>query len=605
MSLLYFLTSLIYLPLIFNLSPGQPIQVQSPNRRMALSVMPAALRYSLLYDQTPIIQDGALGVVLTRPLGELTVTGMQQRVVQEDVAIPFGERESAPNAFHQLKLTYQELSAPGPEDVRTLEITFVAYNEGVAFRYTLTGNGELALLGEQTTFAFTQDHTAYKLTAPEGEYGRAPLAENRGTLELPLTLQHVNGFYFALLEAGLRDYSRARLAQQSALVLAITLDSPVTATQQIVSPWRLLLQGENEAALLQHNYLVYNLNSVAQGDYTWVKPGSVIRAMSFQTGYLIQLIDAAVQHGIKYIELDAGWYGLGYAQEHNPLSDATAPVAELDMNSVAQYAESQGVGLILYVNRVAIERQLTQILPLYQQWGVDGLKLGFMDGRTQAGLELIEQTILACAQHRMLVDVHDNYIGFGLNRTFPNLLTQEGVRGNEYWSDGSHTTTLPFTRFLAGAADYTFPYYSPQLQVTQAHQLALPILFFSPLQFLYFYNTVQQLNANPVIDIWRDLPATWQETRVLEARIGEYVVMARRQGDGWYLGVITNPTPRTLSVPLNFLGAGGYQATLYSDGATGVVISQRLLHATDALDVTLAANGGLAALLRPVKTTPP
>ncbi len=206
----------------------------------------------------------------------------------------------------------------------------------------------------------------------------------------------------------------------------------------------------------------------------------------------------------------------------------------------------------------------------------------------------------------MIVDIHDNYRPSGMSRTFPNLLTQEGIRGNEHMPTATHNTLLPFTLYISGAGDYTICYLNDRLQTTPAHQLALGVIYFSPLHFIYWYGRPEDYPQAQGTTFFRNLPTTWDESRFLMGEPGTYVAMARRKGESWHAGVITNEEARKLKLPLSFLGEGLYQLRLYVDAAEAdVKLIQQKVSAQDTLQLDLLASGGAALRLVPVESLSP
>jgi len=239
----------------------------------------------------------------------------------------------------------------------------------------------------------------------------------------------------------------------------------------------------------------------------------------------------------------------------------------------------------------------------YRQWGAAGIKLGFMwEGRQSDG-DFIEEIVRECADHELIVDLHDDLRPCGLERTYPNLLTLEGVRGNEHFPTARHNVTLPFVRNVAGPMDYTICYAQQRNQTTNAHQLAMAAVYYSPLTFLYWYDAPAKYARGrwPELSWFDECPTTWEETRVLSGSIGEHVAIARRSGERWFVGAMTNEEPRRLELPLKFLGAGRWRAHIYADGAasgrapdTPVVIRERPVDRGETLEMVLAPSGGQA-----------
>jgi alpha-glucosidase len=387
---------------------------------------------------------------------------------------------------------------------------------------------------------------------------------------------------------------------------------PVQAQAPYASPWRVILLGERPGDLLEHNYLLLNLSPASRVTSTeWIRPGKVLREVSLSTRGGREAVDFAVRHGLQYIEYDAGWYG----HEYDEASDARRvsvdpgrlrPEPEyqgLDLQAVIAYARSKGIGVWLYVNRRALERQIDELLPLFRTWGVAGVKYGFVNVHTQAWTRWLYSAIAKAADHHLMLDIHDEFRPTGMSRTYPNLLTQEGIRGNEEFPDATQGTILPFTRMLAGAADHTFCWLDPRLKNTWGYQLAHAVVIYSPLQFLYWYDRPAAFSAESAGMEWfKRLPTVWDDTKVLDGRPGEFVAVARRRGDQWFVGVITNNDGREVRLPLEMLEAGRrYVADLYVDGEgpRDIRTSRRSVAGGQAIDLTLPPRGGAALVLTP------
>jgi alpha-glucosidase len=292
----------------------------------------------------------------------------------------------------------------------------------------------------------------------------------------------------------------------------------------------------------------------------------------------------------------------------------------LDIQEVLRYARSKNVGLWVYVNKRALVNYLDEILPLYQSWGIAGIKFGFVQVGSFRWTTWMHEAIQKCADHNIMVNVHDEYRPTGFSRTYPNFLTQEGVRGNEEFPDGVNNTTLPFTRFLAGAADATVCYYhrkdlkttlplnARSLLNTPCHQMALALINYSPLQYLYWYDNPDDFQDEPELTYFDELFTVWDDTRVFDGRIGEYISMARRKGDTWFAACITNNDARKMDFPLNFLDpAAKYELTLYTDGGekvktrTHVAIEKKQVDHRSVLKLDLLPRGGCAMMIKRVK----
>ena len=250
---------------------------------------------------------------------------------------------------------------------------------------------------------------------------------------------------------------------------------------------------------------------------------------------------------------------------------------DFTMPEVCQYARSKGIGVWVYVNQRALYQQLDELLPLYREWGISGIKFGFVHIGNQQWSTWLHDAIEKCAKYHIMVDIHDEYRPTGLSRTYPNLLTQEGIRGNEEMPDADHNTLLPFTRYLCGPADYTLCYFNSRVKNTKCHQLAMAAVYYSPLQFYFWYDNPFVDKGEAELQFWRDCPTTFDESIALDGIPGEYIIQARRSGDEWFVGCMTNTQGRTVTIPTDFLnessvskGAerlpkGKYQVTCYND----------------------------------------
>jgi len=383
----------------------------------------------------------------------------------------------------------------------------------------------------------------------------------------------------------------------------------VTGKAPFTTPWRVVMVAESPGKLLEQNYLVMDLNDPCSlRDVSWIKPGKVIREASLTTVGGKACVDFALSHGLQYIEYDAGWYG----REEDKASDASGvhldprrnpDPTSLNLQEVIDYGNSKGIGTILYVNHTAMEKQLDEILPLYEKWGVKGVKYGFVNVGSQHWTAWLHEAIRKAAVYHLLVDIHDEFRNTGYQRTYPNLVTCEGIGGNEEFPTPLHNATLPFTRFLTGPADYTYCWTDGRLKVTKPHQMALSTINFSPWQFLFWYDKPAKVIDEPALDYWKHLPTTWDETHVVMGDIGRRVVVARRKGEEWFVGAIA-PSNGKFTIKLDFLKVNKkFIAKIYADNADskGVKTEEKVVDSQSLLDVDLLPNGGLAVQIIPLK----
>ncbi len=365
------------------------------------------------------------------------------------------------------------------------------------------------------------------------------------------------------------------------------------------TPWRVVMAAETPTELINNNDIILNLNTPCQiEDTSWIKPGKVFRS-GIKFDEACAGVDFAVDRGFQYIHLDAGWYG----PEMRVASDATTTREDLnlDMKKLCDYAASKGIGVFVYVNQRALFQQLDEILPKFNEWGLKGIKFGFVQVGNQYWSEWMHEAVRKCAEHKIMVDIHDEYRPTGYSRTYPNLMTQEGIAGNEEMPDADHNTILPYTRMIAGAADYTFCYFSARVQNTKGHQLALPVIFYSPMQWMHWYDTPASYKGEEELEFWRAVPTIWDDSRAIDGRIGEFIVQARRSGDDWFVGAITNNTARKVTVDCSkFLDKGAkYSVSIYEDDPklntrTNIKITTKKVKSTDKLAFDLLGSGGVS-----------
>jgi alpha-glucosidase len=566
--------------------------------------------YSVTYRGRPVLVESRLGLDLAGApaLDHGFTIAATSRARHDATWKPvYGERSAIRDHYNELVVTLEDAHRPP----RGLVLKFRAYDEGAAFCYHIpersgTEPVQVAIAAEQTRFRFAGDPIVWATYSAQGTYSAVPLDALKPDCERPLTVELADDCYAAIAEARLVDYARMRLgpAEGEPHTLRAILGGPVHATTPLATPWRVILLGDTPGRLIEHNGLILNLNDpCALADTSWIRPGKVIREATLTTAGGKACVDFAVARGLQYVEFDAGWYG----PEGDPRSDARAVARpDLDLEEVIRYGRDKGIGVILYVNRRALERQMDEIFPLYERWGVKGVKFGFVQVGSQEWTAWVNAGVRKAAAHHLMVDVHDEFRPTGYSRTYPNLMTVEGVRGNETFPTAEHDATLPFTRFLAGPADYTICWYSDRLKNTHAHQLACAVAYYSPWQFLFWYDRPAQYRGEPEVAFFAEVPTIWDETRVLSGRIGQWVTIARRSGESWFVGTLNAVERRRLEIPLSFLERGRrYVATTYCDARPGggepteVKVEAIAVDAGTVIRADLAANGGHAMRIAP------
>lgn len=491
-----------------------------------------------------------------------------------------------------------------------LDVQVRAFNEGIAIRYFFPLNEKgtyYRIVAEHTEFAMPEQTKAWFTGWAQGKYQLLPLQQWPQQAERPLTLQLNNGLHVCIAEAAMVDYARTKFTldttKKNCIVTAMY--TPADLISPVGTPWRVIMVAEKEVDLLNHNYLLLNLNAPpAPGDWSWVKPGKIMRVMTQHTDAAKENIDFAAKHHLQYILFDWKWYGDAFSFE----SDASkVAVPDFDLPAIIRYATEKGIGVWLYVNLQGLYAQSDSLFKIYGQWGVKGVKFGFVIPGSHRWTTWLENEFKLAAQSRIMVNVHDDWRPTGEQRTWPNLMTAEGIRGNEEMPDATHNTMLPFTRFIAGPADYTICYYDKRIKTTHAHQLAMAAVYYSPIQTLYWYDKPSMSHDEPELFFWDHIPASWDESHALQGTPGGYITVARRTGDDWFVGTLNSDSARTIALHFDFLPEGKkYTATFYEDDAsiqtaTKVRVSSREVSHSTRLDVTLKAAGGQAIWITPAR----
>lgn len=609
------------LGLLLAASGAETLAIKSPDGRIEVGFSLQTLEgaagcpvYTVSVEGRPVIVPSRLGLELKSGplLSGFAVAGTKESAKDETWTPVWGERSQIRDHYRQSEIELRETKAPG----RRLLLTFRVSNEGAAFAYAIPpqdGMDHIEITAERSEFRFAADHESWAVYSAQGAYTKVPLSQIKPGCERPLVVRVAPDLYAALAEAKLVDHARMKFAPVAGgFGVASKLDGAAVYDKTMTTPWRVVMVASSPGRLVENNFLIANLNDpCALVDTSWIKPGKVIREVTLTTTGGKACIDFAVQRGLQYIEFDAGWYG----HEYDAKSDASAVNLDpkrskgpLDLQEVINYGAERGIGVLLYVNHLAAEKQLDQILPLYRAWGVKGVKYGFVNVGPQKWTSWLHEAIRKAALHKLMVDVHDEYRPTGYSRTYPNLMTVEGVRGDEETPTAEQTTTFAFTRMLAGPADHTVCYYDGRVDKnwTHAYQLAKPVCLFSPWQFLFWYDKPERAAGNePELEFFRHLPTAWDETRVLAGEIGSHLAIARRSGSHWYIGCMNAGEPRTLQVPLAFLPQGQpFAAQIFThDPASSVKTKVRIQrYAVDAgtrLELAVGKSDGAALRIVP------
>ena len=667
-----------YAALVPTPAPAQEAaRVASPDGRnqVTVEVRDGGLYYSVQRDRRPVLLPSRLGFEFrgAPPLRDhLRVVDTTRNSADETWTQPWGEVAQVRDHHIELRLAVAETAPPR----RRFAVVFRVFDDGVGFRYELPAQealGAFEIAEELTEFALADDARAWWIPAGlehryEYLYSASP-ASMLGTVHTPLTMEFSDGLHLVIHEANLVDYAAMYLTGAASRTLRAALAAwadgvKVRGRTPFESPWR-TIQLADRAAELAPSVLGLNLNPPNRlEDTSWIRPmkyvgiwwGMHIGAMTWHsgprhgatTGNTKRYIDFAAENHIGGVLVE-GW-NLGWDDnwiDSDERFSFTEPYPDFDLPALAAYAESKGVELIGHHETAMgvenYERQMEDAFDLYQSLGIGAVKTGYVgdltrDGHAHHGQYLVRhyrRVIESAARHQIMVNAHEPIKDTGERRTYPNMLTREGARGQEYNAWGGqggnppeHETILFFTRLLAGPMDFTPGVLDvlieqaggpprrpdqPRVRTTVAKQLALFVVLYSPLQMAA--DLPESYAGNPAFQFIRDVPVDWEVTRVLAGKIGDYVVVARQQrgSDDWYVGAITDEEARTFDLPLSFLPEGqSYVAEIYADAPDAhwlhnpkpVEISKRTVGSTTQLTVRLAASGGQAIRLRPAHDDP-
>jgi len=516
----------------------------------------------------------------------------------------YGERSIVQEAYRGVVLHFARPDA----SAYRLDIEFRAYNEGIAFRYHLPKHPNAfyhRLKAEQSEFALPTGTMAWHAAWAQAPYTRVALEGWEQSAERPLTLELPDGRWAAIGEAAVVDFPRGKLhlspAKPGTLITELN-DNGTDLVTPYTMPWRVIMAAESAGKLLENNDIFLHLNAPsAIADESWIRVGKIMRETRMTTENALAVIDFCAAHNMQYLLFDWKWYGP--ADDFG--QDASKVIPEIDMPRVVAYGREKGIGIWLYINQHALQVDAERLFPIYEKWGIAGLKFGFVHFTSQHWAEWVHRLVRLAAKHHLMVNIHDEYRPTGYSRTYPNLLTQEGIRGNEEFPSATHNTLLPFTRMLCGAGDYTVCYFDLRLKNTHAHQLALPVVFFSPLQTLYWYDTPARVRQVEELEFFDNVPVVWDETRVLDDSMGKHIAIARRAGEEWFVGILGNDEGSTMTLSSDFLPEDttfvlrSYTDDPAFDSPTHVRCERHLVRRGTPLTFDLQPRGGAALHLLP------
>jgi alpha-glucosidase len=625
--------------------------LRSPDNRIEVRIRTSGqIRYDVILNGAAVLENSTISLDIDHKK-----LGMDPKVIDskknshDQVVEPVVRQKFARirDHYNELRLTFNG----------GYSVVFRAYNEGVAYRFeTALPQKEVKVYGEEGNFKFAANYVVYYpqedsfYSHNERKYLPQQLSEisPEYIATLPAVVDVRGGAKLAIAESDVDDYPGLWLhgdAPEFALSATFppyplkevqTSDrdyKPVETADYIAVtsgtrtfPWRVIGVANNDGELLT-NEIVYLLERPSQlQDTSWIKPGKVawdwwndwnIDGVNFKAGINTKTyeyyIDFASKYGLPYIILDDGWYKLGNLLDVTP---------DLNMDELTAYAKQKNVGLILWASWKTLDDQLIPALDQFEKWGVKGIKVDFMQRSDQIMMNYYAKVCREAAKRHMLVDFHGDQKPATMMRTWPNLINTEGVRGMEWskWSwesEPKHNVTLPFTRMFLGPMDYTpgamrnatkstfAPInHQPMAMGSRCHQLAMYVVYDAPLQMLSD-SPSNYLREPETMEFLGAVPTTWDDTRVLDARIAEYLLVARKNGRDWYVGSMTDWDARDLEVDFSFLPEGNFTLEAYQDGvnadrdARDYKKTTTQVNRTTKLKIHLAPGGGWAARIHP------
>lgn len=589
---------------------AKAVELSSPNGKIHVEIkLGGKIHYSVFFNTEIIIKPSPISLTVNDGLilGENPVLiNFEKKCMDEEIyPVVSHKRKVIKDRYNESLLNFED----------DYGLIFRVYDDGVAYRFFTEFKEDIKIISEEACFNLARDDSIYIpfeesfLTHSERLYSHLPVSEVASDKfsSLPVLVYNAEGPGIAITEADLDDYPGMYLrgTDGSAPFLRATFpeypleekqtnDRTVEVTRRAgylavtkgtrTFPWRVVVIAEEDADLVESD-IVFRLGKPLQlKDTKWIKPGKVswdwwnacnIYGVDFKSGINTETykyyIDFASENNIEYIILDEGWSDPSDLFNINP---------EINMNELLQYARQKNVGIILWCVWVTLDKQLKPALDLFEKWDIRGIKVDFMQRDDQKMVNYYLKIAQEAAKRHLLVDFHGSYKPTGLRRAYPNVMTREGVQGLEQnkWCRNvtpEHDVTLPFIRMLAGPMDYTpgamineqktgfHPvYYRPMSQGTRIHQLAMYVVYESPLQMLAD-SPSNYMREREIMKFLSKVPTVWDETKVLNAKVGDYITVARKSGNEWYIGAMTDWTPRTLQIDLSFLEDGKYVAEIY------------------------------------------
>ena len=629
------------------------ISLESPNGRIRfefnLNQVPS---YNISFMSRDLIRDSYLRLFF-KDGGEfknLKVGKPAFRSGTEKYDLVVGKAGKVEEPFREVIIPLRDQGSPS----RALNLVVRAFNDGLAFRYEFqeTGNRTtLQLADEQTFFHVQGDPKVLTMFLPdyksshEALYSSLLVSEipEDTLMDLPVLLEFPDSVYMGITEAALADYAGMYMLKHEGVLKSSFAPHPADSSVKVLadlphrSPWRVFMISDRVGALIESN-IITNLNEPLKlQDVSWIEPckttwpwwnGNVISDPDVKGGNNFEtnkyFIDFCARNGIEthsIVEFGGHeWYvndGGGF--QPGPNVDVTRPVPELDMMKVSDYAREKGVGIRVWVHFGALYPRLDDALAKFEKWGIAGMMVDFMDRDDQQMVNMQNEILRKAADHKIHVQFHGAYKPTGLHRTYPNEFTREGTLNYEVNKWGKitpdHDINIPFTRMLAGSTDYHLggfravpesefetKYDEPVVIGTRAHMLAMYVVLENYLGMLSDFPSAYEGQAG--FEFLKNVPTVWDETKVIDARVGEYIAIGRKKNDDWFIGVITNSKSRSFKISFSFLDEGNYEGVIYQDAGDSDENPNSLdrktviVNRNDVYELKLAHGGGAAMHLR-------
>jgi alpha-glucosidase len=646
-----------------SLTLAAPATLTSPNGDLKFTidtVETGQLVYSITYKSKPLLHQSSLRLDLEnqKPLGpEVRITKTTPSSNDSTYHLIAAKTNPVRDHYNAVSIDVEE---PG-DNARKFTIEARAYDDAIAFRYVIPEQPnlkEFRLAQEHTEFNLAKDATCYALELPnflsmyESEYLKLPISAmaNQGGVSsslligCPLLMEVPGTAWLAITEADLETNAAMYLTNPAGSWQGHILESRIAPSQnkndpRIVGPlphhtaWRVILIASEPGKLIESN-VITSLNPESKiQDTSWIHPGKSAwdwwsgsvdanGKTAFTTDNMKRFVDFAAKSGFEYMLVDAGWSVGGWAD-----ADITKMNGKIDIPALVEYAKGKNVKIWIWCHWLPVDKQMTEAFPLYEKWGVAGVKIDFMSRDDQYVTNWYYRTAELAAKHHLMLDFHGATKPTGMERTWPNIMGYEAVLGMEQSKAGARDNPdnhlmLPFTRMLTGPMDYTPGGFRnvtranfesknvlPVVMGTRAHHLAMYVTYFAPFQMVS--DAPQAYENDPSFQFIKDCPTTWDETHVINGIVGQYIAIARRKGDDWYVGVMNAGYARELIFPLKFLSPGPYTAETYSDtddsssSPQHVNIESKTFTSNDQLHLYIQNDGGYAAHFHVARATSP